>query len=210
MASSVIFRFGAFLNLIHMATIPSRTNKTPKIVQIHGPVFSVAKKRRAIELAVSAVKKTLISRNLFIYSAIEVGTPVTRCPPRRSRRAELPHRAPQESAHMEPAPTQSARNRFPLQAGSLTPCSGVIVSRGGCFACVAFPPAPSPCDRCYRLLPARYLRGYINLQAGANRPVAYGIPCVRFSHAVSPSIRPSSRPPGSCCSRGASRGFPMG
>jgi hypothetical protein len=82
---------------------------------------------------------------------IEVGTPVTRCPPRRSRHAELPHRAPQESAHMEPAPSQSARNRFPLQAGSLTPCSGVIVSRGGCFACVAFLPAPSPCDRRYRL-----------------------------------------------------------
>ncbi|MCX6878578.1 MAG: AAA family ATPase, partial [Verrucomicrobia bacterium] len=49
-------------------------------------------------------------------SVIEVGTPVARCPPRRSRRAELPHRAPQESAHTEPAPTQSARSQSPLQA----------------------------------------------------------------------------------------------
>ena len=32
------------------------------------------------------------------------------------------------------------------------------------------------------------LRGYINLQAGANRPVACVIPCVRFNRAVSPSF----------------------
>ena len=42
--------------------------------------------------------------------SIEVGTPVARCPPRRSRRAELPHRAPQEntqeSAHGTSADTK--------------------------------------------------------------------------------------------------------
>jgi hypothetical protein len=39
---------------------------------------------------------------------IEVGTPVSPdAPPRRSRRAELPHRAPQECAHMELTPSQS-------------------------------------------------------------------------------------------------------
>jgi hypothetical protein len=32
------------------------------------------------------------------------------------------------------------------------------------------------------------LRGCISLQAGANRPVAYVIPCVRFNRAVSPSV----------------------
>ena len=32
---------------------------------------------------------------------IKVGTPVARRPPRRSRRAELPHRAPQSDAHVE-------------------------------------------------------------------------------------------------------------
>ncbi len=32
------------------------------------------------------------------------------------------------------------------------------------------------------------LRGCISLQAGANRPVACVIPCVRFNHAVPPSF----------------------
>jgi hypothetical protein len=32
------------------------------------------------------------------------------------------------------------------------------------------------------------LRGCNNLQALARRPVAYVIPCVRFNHAVSPSL----------------------
>src|SRR6187431_3049347 len=35
---------------------------------------------------------------------IEVGTPVARRPPRRSRRAEFPHRAPQSDAHVERRP----------------------------------------------------------------------------------------------------------
>jgi hypothetical protein len=35
---------------------------------------------------------------------------------------------------------------------------------------------------------SRYLRGYIILQAGAFRPVARRLPCVRFGHAVSPSF----------------------
>ncbi len=35
---------------------------------------------------------------------------------------------------------------------------------------------------------SRYLRGYINLQAGASRPVAYVFPFVRFVEAVSPSL----------------------
>ena len=54
---------------------------------------------------------------------------------------------------------------------------GNIRFPGGCYACVASLPTPSPCDR-----------RYINLQAGANRPVAYAIPCVRFNDAVSPSF----------------------
>jgi len=37
------------------------------------------------------------------------------------------------------------------------------------------------------------LRGYINLQAGANRPVACAIPCVRFNRAVSPPVNRSFR-----------------
>ena len=35
--------------------------------------------------------------SIFIFLQIEVGTPITRCPPRRSRRAELPHRAPRRT-----------------------------------------------------------------------------------------------------------------
>jgi len=38
-----------------------------------------------------------------------------------------------------------------MQAGSLTPDSEAIVSRGECFARVASLPTPSPCDRPYRL-----------------------------------------------------------
>jgi len=51
----------------------------------------------------------LLSESHFLLLPIEVATPVARCPPRRSRRAEFPQRAPQESAHTEPVPTQSAR-----------------------------------------------------------------------------------------------------
>jgi hypothetical protein len=42
------------------------------------------------------------------------------------------------------------------------------------------------------------LRGCIILQAGANRPVACVIPCVRFNRAVSPSRRSAMRLPGIC------------
>lgn len=38
------------------------------------------------------------------------------------------------------------------------------------------------------LPPHQLLRGCINLQADANRPVACVIPCIRFSHDVSPSF----------------------
>jgi hypothetical protein len=71
---------------------------------------------------------------------IEVGTPVVRRLPRRSRRAELPHRAPQGIAHLKPTSRTWCQSWFPLQAGSLMPLQGLLVSRGG--ALLALPPCP--------------------------------------------------------------------
>jgi hypothetical protein len=42
-----------------------------------------------------------VSTSVSDSLAIKVGTPDVRRPPRRSRRAELPHRAPQECAQVE-------------------------------------------------------------------------------------------------------------
>ena len=49
------------------------------------------------------------------------------------------------------------------------------------------------------------LRGCIILQAGANRPVACVIPCVRFNRTVSPPVGRGLREHG--WSRGVLRGF---
>ena len=49
----------------------------------------------------AARANTIADRAMDFILPIKVGTPVARCPPRRSRRAELPHRAPQECAQVE-------------------------------------------------------------------------------------------------------------
>lgn len=90
-------------------------------------------------------------RDYVLYVKIEVGTPVTGRPPRRSLRAIFPHRAPQRDAQTDTASIQSIQTVPPMQAGSVTRFSGTILSRRECFARVASLPTPSPCNRSYRL-----------------------------------------------------------
>jgi hypothetical protein len=58
--------------------------------------------RKSSALAIGAkLIRASISANFFISLQIEVGTLITQCPPRRSRRAELPHRAPRRTRTLE-------------------------------------------------------------------------------------------------------------
>jgi hypothetical protein len=75
-----------------------------------------------------------------ILWAIEVGTPVARCPPRRSRRAELPHRVPQEDAHVPDSHT-ACRNQAPLASRELDTLDREY-SFPGVGALLALPPCP--------------------------------------------------------------------
>ncbi len=85
---------------------------------------------------------------------IAVGTPVTGCPPHRSRRAELPHRAPQSYSlctrllHLLAIPRSEACSSFVLR--SFISVSVFLIRFPVSFAsCVALP-LPSPCDRLSR------------------------------------------------------------
>ena len=60
--SSVIFKFGTFLNRIQMKIKPFNANNTPFVIQSPSPPSTGKRTRMIIVLAVSTVGKTLVSR----------------------------------------------------------------------------------------------------------------------------------------------------
>ncbi len=120
---------------------------------------------------------------LFIASigcsaAVEVGTPVTRRPPHRSRRAVFPHRAPQRYS----LPRLLVLLLFP--AGRVAQVSPVRPS-GLCFLCglritVAPFPIPTTRDKLWTALPSAEYYGAIRL------PLHHPVPFVRLVHHTEP------------------------